>query len=207
MLPRLIGLTGNMGCGKSTVGKLLAGYDNIVVHNSDEIWKVKLADSNLQSLVTHLIGPHAYVDGKPQFGAIAQTIFSNEEKRAAFETFAALHLMDEILCRAKKQSEKIHVVENALLFEGGLFNHVPKPHEFIVVVCDEQEQLRRVLARPVGDNRPNFTRKDFDARVKHQWPQEKKVALATHVIDTHCSLSELEVRVKALHQKLVGGMS
>lgn len=204
MKPRMIGLTGNMGCGKSTVAKLLSAFPDVVVYNTDLIWREMLHEKFQRDYVTFLIGDHAYVDGVPQIGVIGEVIFSDDEKRITLEAFAGLHLMAEIAYRMEKNPEKIHVIENAILFEGEMMKYFPEPREIIVVTCDEEEQLRRVLAREIP-GRSCLTRAQFDARVSKQWPQEKKVSLATYVIDTFCSLSELESRVKDLYEQLIGG--
>ncbi|MCX6714297.1 MAG: dephospho-CoA kinase [Candidatus Uhrbacteria bacterium] len=202
----MIGLTGNMGCGKSTVAKMLAAFPDVVVYNTDLIWREMLSKKFQRDYVTFLIGEHAYIDGVPQIGVIGEVIFADDEKRIALEAFAGMHTMLEIAFRMETQSDKMHIIENAILFEAGVAKYFPDPREIIVVTCDEEERLRRVLVREIP-GRPCLTRAQFDARVKSQWPQEKKVALATYLVDTFCSLPELESRVKDLHDQLIGGKS
>ena len=64
--------------------------------------------------------------------------------------------------------------------------------------------MRRILARDIP-GRPRLTKELAEARLSVQWPQEQKVARATHVIDSRCSLSELEGRVKEIHDQLIDG--
>ncbi|OGL71907.1 hypothetical protein A3C09_04575 [Candidatus Uhrbacteria bacterium RIFCSPHIGHO2_02_FULL_47_44] len=200
----MIGLTGNMGCGKSTVAKLLSAFPDVFVYNTDLIWREMMREQFARDYIQFLISEHAYVGKEPQIGIIAAAIFSDDQKRVALEAFAGLHIMTGIAHRAGKRPEKIHIIENAILFEADVAKYFSKPREIIVVTCDEEEQLRRVLAREIP-GRPNLTHAQFDARMAKQWPQAKKVALATYVIDTFCSLPELEGRVKDLYNQITGG--
>lgn len=201
---RMAGLTGNIGCGKSTVSRLLAKFADVAVYDTDHIWKEMLHEDAERDFVRVLVGERAYVDSKPQFAVIAAVIFADDEKRGVLEAFAGSRLVVELMRRMRLQPDKMHVIENAIWFESGMANFFPEPPEIIIATCPPEEQMRRVLARPI-DGRPSLTREQFEARERLQWPQEKKVALANHVIDTHCSLPELESRVKELHDQLMGG--
>ncbi len=207
-----IGLTGNIGCGKSTVARMLATHPNIQVYDADQIWKEVLEDSIwmevCQKWLTLTIGPEAYKNGKPQYDVIASAIFSDEEKRIAVQTFASMPVLNDIFRRANKMDaetrcDTIALIESAMLFESDMCRFV---QAVVVVTCDAEEQMRRVLARPIP-GRASLTHEQAQARMNVQWPQEKKVALATHVIDTCCPLPELEGRVKDLYNQLVGGKS
>lgn len=198
MKPRLIGLTGNIGCGKSTVANLFAKLPNVAVYDVDKVWKELIGGSVCRMYIEGVIGPESFKDNQPQFGFIASVIFADEEKRHALETFAKLHVMTEILYRVQKSSATIHIVESAMLFETGAYKDFS---EVIAVDCDKKEQMRRVLSREIP-GRACLTREQFEERVVVQWPQEKKVALATYTIHTFCSLSELEVRVRNLYNLL-----
>jgi dephospho-CoA kinase len=201
MTTRLIGLTGNIGCGKSTVAKLLAQLPGVAIYDVDLVWKELLTTTVCRHYVEFLIGEESFKDNKPQYSFITSVIFSDHEKRMALQTFAGMHTLAEIAYRARKSSATMHVVEAAVLFESGSHKLMS---EIIVAKCDEEEQMRRVLARPILGRDP-LTREQAEERMKCQWSQEKKIALATYVIDTYCSLSELEVRVKGLYDQLIIG--
>lgn len=198
---RLIGLTGNIGCGKSTVAKMLAQLPNIATYDVDQVWKDLLMTTVCRHYVEFLIGEESFKDNKPQYNHIASVIFSDHEKRVALQTFAGMHTLSEIAYRARNSSATMHIVEATVLFESRSHKLMS---EIIVAACDYEEQMRRVLARPIP-GRDSLTREQAEERMKCQWSQEKKIGLATYVIDTYCSLSELEVRVKMLYDQLIIG--
>lgn len=199
MTTRLIGLTGNMGCGKSTVAHMLAKLPGVAIYEMDQIWKEMIPTPFCRKYIEFLIGPEAFKDDKPQLVYIASMIFADSKKRIAIQGFAGLHVMQEIMCRAQISSATIHVVESAMLFESHSNRLIS---ETIVAMCDEEEQMRRVLARMIPEREP-LTREEALARMECQWSQEEKIARATFVIDTFCSLPDLEVRVKDLYEQLL----
>lgn len=198
MATRLIGLTGNIGCGKSTVAKMLNKFGGVTVCDTDKVWKEIIKDSLCRSYVELLVGPESFVNDEPQFSVIAEAIFADPQKRIALQTFASLHVMCEIMYRAQK-SDGVHIVESAILFENNTYKMMEKN---IVVTCDKKEQMRRVLAREIPGRAP-LTRKQALARMKCQWSQRKKIARADFVIDTNCSIPELERRVAVLYRQIM----
>lgn len=199
MSKRLIGLTGNMGCGKSTVAKMLAKLPDVAVYDADQVWKELITTSVCRHYVEFLIGEEAFKDDQPQYSVIAAKIFSEYDLRIALQTFVGMHVLGEIAYRTQKSSATIHIVEAAILFENGSHHLI---NEIIVAKCDEKEQMRRVLAREIPGRAP-LTCEQVLARMKCQRSQEKKIAHANYVIDTFCSLPELEMRVKDLYDQLL----
>lgn len=199
MKPRLIGLTGNIGCGKSTVARMLAKFPDVVTYETDYIWKELLASTVCRLFVQDLIGAESFIDDRPRLDFIAQQIFQDKEKSRLSVSFFKSQVMNEIRSRMQTSPKPIHIVESAMLYESGAYTECC---EVIVTVCDPEEQMRRVLTRRIPD-RPSLTREEFDERLRTQWVQADKVTLGTHVIDTHCSLPELEERVRELHDQLL----
>ena len=180
MKKRLIGLTGNIGCGKSTVARMLAKFADVSVYDTDHIWKELLASTVCRIFVQNLVGAESFEDGWPRLDVIALQVFRDEKKWKLLEQFSKGQVMSEIYSRVQASEKSIHIVESAMLFESGIYIGCDK---VIVAICEKEEQTRRVLARLLPDRQP-LTREEFEERLRTQWPQENKIALGTHVIDT-----------------------
>lgn len=190
------GLTGNIGCGKSTVASLLAKYPGVLVLDCDHISKEILAHSADRQEINTVLGMDVFPDGKANFAQIATIIFGDAEKKSLFE--ALIHPLMWMAVQEKmttSSDKKLCIVESALLYE------TESEHKFtgvIVAHCNPEEQLRR-LKEDRGMNLAHI-----EARLAAQLPAEEKVARAQFVIHTDCSRDELKRRVDVLHQQLTG---
>lgn len=202
MKPRLIGLTGNMGsengiatqivlagyAGRSIVAKLLAQLPGVAIYDVDQVWKELITTPICRHFVEFLIGKKAFVNDQPQYNVIASAMVADEEKRIILQTFAGMYVLGEIADRAQKSSATIHIVETAILFENGLHKLLS---EIIVVEDCEEEPIHR-----------SFEREQALRHMECLWSEREKIARANYVIDTFCSLPELEVRVRNLYNLL-----
>ena len=196
---RVLGLTGNIGAGKSTVGRLLSEA-GVPVIDADSIAR-EVVLPGTQALVEigarfpGVVSPEGSLDRK----ALAARIFSDPAERAALNQITHPRIEQEVmsrLSRLRREGAPLAVYEAALLVENG--HHTAKhpgaegAPGLIVVIVPEEEQVRRVLARDGGSEA------QVRARIAAQLPQAEKAKVATWVIDNRGSLDDLRVKIARL---------
>lgn len=194
----LVGLTGGMGSGKSTVTKLLMeegahGVDadalsRMLVEPGKPAWK-----EIIQLLGNDVLKPDETLDR----GKIADIVFKEPEKKKALEAILHPRVMaeEQRLYReiVQKEPDALVVVDAALLIESK--NHL-KMDKVIVVSCNEKTQIARVVAQG------KFSREDVERRLSLQMPIAEKLQYADHVVPNDAGLPELKKIVKTLFQQL-----
>jgi dephospho-CoA kinase len=198
---RVIGLTGGIGSGKSTVASFLAGLGATVI-DIDRVWHEGLgADSELRQQIVDAFGdvilsPHGEVDRQ----TLGKIVFGNDEALARLN--GIMHPWMYKTVRAKlddyqRWGVRVVVLDMPLLVEVPLALKTGQPSlsdevdEVWVAVAPEAVVLRRLQAKS------GLSREEALARIRSQLPPEEKIKHADVVIDTDCGLDELEARVKA----------
>lgn len=192
---KLYGLTGNMGCGKSTVAKFLAAKSDVIVFDCDKIAKEVIARDAIRQDVSEIAGAEIFMDGgMVDWKKLAAIVFSDKQKKLCLENLVHPLVREHIACAAERFSQNtIGIVESAIIYET---NWHAAFDGIIVVVCDEKEQVRRL------QNLRSMSGKDIRARLNAQLPQREKEQRADFIISTKRSLEELEQKVNELYLKL-----
>ena len=178
-----IGLTGGMGCGKSTVGDLLEkkGFRR---KDADRIVRELLeGDQEVIGAIKSRYGENVFVTGSQLDRVkLAQIVFADEQELKWLEQLLHPRVRSNWEQAVKREPEKNWVVEIPLLFENRLetcFDSV------IAVFVDEAEQWRRLL-------RKGFSRETISARLSRQWSVSLKAEAADFVLLNQGSVSFLE---------------
>lgn len=188
------GLTGNIGCGKSTVAVLLSKYPDVVILDCDQIAKEIISGNAHRQQINTILGVNVFSNEKVNFRAIAEIIFEEPEKKRLFEALIHPLVWANVHEKATLAGEdKICIVESAIIFETkseGQFDAI------VVATCNPREQFRRL--------RENRKMKDVEiqARLDQQLPLSEKEQLAQFVVHTDCSLDQLKDRVSILYHNL-----
>lgn len=164
-----LGLTGGIGCGKSTFGKLLAERGWGLVQ-SDLVAREILESPEVSARVAELFGAGVIgVDGKPDRAALGEIVFADRAALAALE--AELHPRVRTHWRAltEAQPDARWVVEIPLLFEKNLDADFDLT---VCVHCSHDTQLARLQSRGLPPEQAL-------ARMKAQLPVAEKVRRAT----------------------------
>jgi len=183
-----VGLTGNIGTGKSTVARLMENCGANVLDADKVVHKLlereDIKRELLKKLGREILNPDGSVDRKK----IAQKVFKDKNLLRWLENLLHPKVYEEFekFCQEKGG---ICVLEAALIFEKGNQNRFH--YTVLVYVPKEVAKERAVKYR-------NLSEEEFERRWNHQLDIEKKRQMADFVIDNSKSLEETEKQVREL---------
>jgi dephospho-CoA kinase len=181
----IIGLTGGIASGKSTVSSMFTEMGITVIDADIEArLAVEPGEQAYNDIVSHFGKDILKEDGTINRPALGAVIFNNEEKRLLLNSIvhpAVRERMAQKRQAAETANEKAVVMDIPLLFESKLTGLVEK---IIVVFVDEKTQLQRLMARN------GFSEDEALSRIKSQMPLKDKVDLADEIIDNSGSIEQ-----------------
>ena len=188
----VVGLTGGIGSGKSTIAKAFAAL-GIAVFNSDEQAKALIAtDAQVKERIIAAFGEEAYHNGEYNRAYIAQIVFNNSEKLAILNGIVHPALAEYFKQWAKEQTSPYVLKEAAILFESGSY----KDCDYIITVtAPEEVRIARVMARD------HCTEAQVRARMAQQWSDAQRIALSNAVIE-NIDLEKAKKEVKRINNEL-----
>ncbi len=189
-----VALTGNIGCGKSTVASIFRELGAYTV-DADEVIKGFYRKSHpvyervVREFGEGILDPKGNIDRKK----LADTVFSDERKLRKLEAITHSALYEELdRIYRKLPSDAVVFVEATLLIEKGTY----KNYDFTVVVYAPYEICKeRALRRGMSEE-------DFNRRWKKQMDIEEKVKLADFVIDNSGSLEDTRKQAEEVLRKI-----
>lgn len=192
-----VGITGTLGAGKSTVGRLFEGWGAHRI-DADELARRAVAPGSEALATIRERWGEAVIDreGGLDRAAMREIVFGNDAEREALEAIihpAVGRLRDESLERAREMGAEIVISEVPLLFEKDLADEFD-----LVVTVDAPVETRR---RRVRDER-GLDAASFDAIDAVQWPPARKREAADLVIDNDGSRSDLEEAAREVWRTL-----
>lgn len=174
----VIGLTGGIATGKSTVAELLRRELNVPVLDADQVARdvVEPGRPALAEIAARF-GPEVLTpEGRLDRKALGARVMANAEERRALEAITHPRIREEIgsrLAALQASGAAVAVVEAALMAETGSYKLYD---QLIVVSCSPQTQLARLIARE------GMTEAEARRWIDSQMPLGQKEALATVVI-------------------------
>lgn len=189
----VLGLTGNIGCGKSSLSNIFREDYNIDIIDADIISREIMSNNKLLEEVFQVFGEDVKdKDGTLNRKKLASIVFSDDKKLIALNDITHPAIKNEIKRRIKDIENKgrnIVIVDAALLIEGKFLDLIDK---LIVITCDEKEQLNRVM------DRDNSNMDEALNRISSQMSQDEKVKFGDYIIDNSGSLEELNYKANKL---------
>ena len=194
----VLGLTGNIGCGKSSVSTIFM-ENNIKVVDADIVARQIFDDKNLLNEVFSTFGKSIKnQDGSLNRRALGNIVFNDDEKLILLNNLTHPKIKQKILSKVeeyKNQGEKIVVIDAALLIED---DYIPYIQKLILITCRKEIQINRIIARD------NCTKEEAISRINSQMSQEEKAKFADYIIDNSNSFEELQKKVLELISVLQG---
>jgi len=190
---KVIGLTGGIGSGKSTVAGFMAELGAVIIdadkvgHEAfepdTELWREVVAAFGSQILT-----PNGDIDRKK----LGDIVFEGPDFLARLNQIMHPRMYDIVKAQIeeyRRQEVGVVVLEAPLLLEAGWTSLVD---EVWVIVAPESTVLRRL------QEKVSLSEEQALARIRSQLPSQERVKHADVVIDTDCSLYEVRARVEEL---------
>lgn len=171
---KIIGVTGGIGSGKSTVVKLFEDFGIPIFNADDEAKKIMNKDLHLKKEIICLLGDNAYHNNQLNRSYVATKVFSDEGllQRLNAIVHPALHI--QFHHWSAEQYTKSVMYEAAILIEQGRHTICDL---VILVTAPREERILRVM------NRDGISREEVEIRMSRQMSDDKKKNFANFVIE------------------------
>lgn len=192
-MTKVIGLTGGIGSGKSTVAKLFADL-GVPIYIADERAKHLMNTSKvIKRELIALFGSKAYnADGLDR-NFISSKIFSNKELLQKMNAIVHPKVGADFKRWLKQQKTPYVIKEAAIIFE----NHQQSQYDYIITVTVPlEERLQRVMQRD------KKSKEQVMAIVNNQLSDDEKIK-QSHFVIVNQQLEDTKTQVEILHQKLL----
>jgi len=195
----ILGVTGNIASGKSTVSKELARRGAVVV-DADQLARevVESGSSALKKMVEMFGTEILQDDGHLDRDRLGQMVFADVKVRAMLNGIVhpeiARKSVEQLQELKKNSAIPLIVYEAPLLYEVGAETRVDK---VMVVRIDPEEQLKRLMARD------GLSEVAAQQRISAQMPQQKQLERADFIIDNSGSTAETLKQIDALWPQLL----
>lgn len=187
----LVGLTGGLGCGKSSVSALLAERGAVIIDADAIVHEIQQPGGRAYEGIVERFGPSIVTaDGTLDRPALAALIFNDAEARTDLNKLTHPHVgavMAERMA-ANRDTDNVVVLDIPLLAEGGGRDRYGVAG-ILVVDCDPEVAVARVVEQR------GMAEEDARSRQAAQASREKRLELADFVVDNSGDRAQLEAEV------------
>jgi len=199
---RMVGLTGGIGTGKSTVAKRLQNQHKLPIIDADKLGHIVQEPGKraYRKLVLHfgrsILQDRGEIDSPIDRQKLSSRVFGDENRKNRAVLNSITHpmifveLLQQLLWTRFVQGSKHVLFDAPLLFESGPLVYLCSP--IVVVACSAEVQLQRVT------NRDKTSAEASQKRIQSQMPIEEKVRRASSVINNDGTLEQLHEQVDTL---------
>ncbi|AAN53496.1 dephospho-CoA kinase [Shewanella oneidensis MR-1] len=189
----VVGLTGGIGSGKTTVANLFA-EEGICLVDADVVAREVVAPGThgLNAIISHFGTEMLTASGELDRAKLRQRVFNDEQERQWLNQLLHPMIRQEMLLQVEKATSDYVIMVVPLLFENGLDRLV---HRTLVVDISPELQISRTVQRD------NVDATQVNNIINSQCSRSEKLARADDIIDNHGEISRLKREVHALHQR------
>lgn len=186
---KIVGLTGGIGSGKTTVAKFFAEFKNVAIYIADvEAKKLMNSSEIIKTKLVKEFGKESFIKGELNRTFIAEIVFKDKEKLAVLNGIVHPEVRKHFQKFIENNQDKAYIIyENAILFESksNIFCDI-----IITVYADLNTKINRVIARD------SSTKTAVLSRMKSQWSDAKKMLQSNYIIYNE----KLEDTVNQVHK-------
>src|SRR5690606_10781270 len=184
---KVIGLTGGIGSGKTTVAGFFQELGVPVYIADDAGKKLMISSEEVKRNIIGLLGAESYENGQPNRKYIAAKVFTSAEKLERLNKIIHPAVDGDFRQWKSSQNAPYVIYEAAILFESGGYK---KCDAVILVTAPLETRISRVQKRDQSSTA------EIEARMQHQWPDEKKRTLSQfEIINTEILKTKEQVQI------------
>lgn len=190
---KIVGLTGGIGSGKTTVAKAFQALGVPIYIADEEAKKLMNSSKVLKRQLINLFGEKAYVDNSLNKPFIADIIFNDASYLQKMNSIVHPKVGAHFKKWVSKQQADYVIKEAAILFE----NNGYKQCDYIIVVTAPKDlRIERLLKREPT------TKEKIEAVMNNQWSDEAKIKLSDFVID-NTAIEHMKAQVLEIHYEII----
>ena len=192
---KIIGITGGISSGKSTVTNFLRQRGFQVVDADALVHQLQAPGGRLYNILVEHFGNQVVLkNGQLNRPLLASLIFSNPEEQEWSKETQGQVILEELAALKNQlvKTEAIFFMDIPLLFEQGYESWFD---EVWLIYLDRETQIERLM------NRDKLSLEAAESRLSSQWSLDKKKKLATHIIDNSGSLDQLLSQIISLLER------
>lgn len=191
----LIGLTGGIGSGKTTVAKIIESKGYPVYYSDMRAKKIVNHNADLKAKIIQLLGKESYDEhGRYNRKWIAQKVFSNDELLLGLNAIIHPVVKQDFELWQNAQKSDFIFKETALLFELGLDKNCFKS---ILISAEDNLRFKRLM------DRDGKTCREIGAIIRKQMPEEEKRQRADFIIENNTNREDLKQKIEEILSKLL----
>lgn len=194
---KIIGLTGGIGSGKSTVSSYLREKGCYIIDADKMSRELTAKGGSAIPGIKSIFGDKVFnLDGSLDRKKLSEIVFSDKTKKDALEKITTKIVIDKILKEIKNlktdKYEGIIIIDAPLLFEFGMEKYC---HESWLVYASQDTCISRVMKRD------GLSKESIEARMRNQMSLSEKKRLADYIIENSSDLSQLYHKVNILLER------
>lgn len=191
---KIVGLTGGIGSGKSTIAKWFSEAGIPVYNSDDEAKRLMNGSPEIREQLIKFFGEDAYLNEELNRKFISSKVFENKDLLEKLNQIVHPEVFKDFKNWIQKQNSVFVVKEAAILFESGSYHDC----DYIIsVIANQETRILRVMERD------GISREQVLSRIENQWTDELRVVNSDFIIRNNDGLEELKTEFQEVYKKLL----
>lgn len=190
----VIGLTGGIGSGKSSVARIFSALGAAVIDTDEIAHRLTRKGTPVLATIIELFGSsYQLPDGNLDRAKLRKRIFSDHAAKEKLETLLHPLIKRQVVSEMNEAQGPYLVLVIPLFFETGAYRDLVD--RILVVDCDENQQISRAMSRS------QLSADAVRSIIAHQIPRAERINQADDILSNRGSHADLEEHTKELHQQ------